>query len=161
MAPTGVLTKARRAVWDAIDHWAELEGVFRRTWRFEESGPNPLGLTPTMGDLPALALFPAESPPSEWLLNQVQVFPYTLEARLWTGRWSLPAGEWLWEEIVRAIYQAAPPGASTYLFAGTGHHDVLLGPVQVRAVSLEEGGPLCCLWQWRIGLKIRWNPAVG
>ena len=33
-----ILTKARRSAWQAIDHWPPLAGVFKRVWRFEDSG---------------------------------------------------------------------------------------------------------------------------
>lgn len=120
----------------------------------------PLEPEPTIGDLPALALFPSASAGSDWVASQSQLFPYTLDARMWTRHWALPAGERLWEEIAKALYQSAPPGGPSYLFQGTGRSDASLGPVSVTRASLGERGPAAALWRWSIGLKIQWNPAA-
>lgn len=158
--PLPLLTRARRSVWSAIENWAALEGAFRRVWKFEDNGALPETIEPSIGDLPALAIYPSLPGPSEWVLNQSRRLLYPLEARLWTRHWNLLAGEALWEEIAKALFQSAPLGQPTYLFLGTGTTGVALGPLAARRERLGPGGPPCTVWQWSIGLEIHWNPAL-
>lgn len=158
--PEPLLTKARQSVWRAIEDWTPLHGVFRRTWKFEEGGNLQRNPIPTIGDLPALAIYPSKTASIEWVVQQSQRIPYVLEVELWTSQWTLLAGERLWEEIVRALFQSAPPGQPSHVFLGTGHNGVDLGPVTVSRETLGTSGPTCTRWRWRIGLRIHWNPAL-
>ena len=153
-----ILTKARRSAWQAIDHWPPLVGAFKRVWRFEDSGAMQLEPTPSIGDLPALAIYPSEPTPSDWHLNQSQRVPYTLKVQLWTRHWSLQAGERLWQDIVQALFRSAPPGQTTYVSSGTGFNGVDIGPLSARRANLGPSGPSCTVWEWTIGLRISWNP---
>lgn len=155
-----VLTKARQSVWAAIDDWPALQGKFRRVWRFDDAEALLEEPTPSLGDLPALAIYPSYTPLPQWVLNQSQRIPYTLEAKLWTRHWSLLAGERLWEEIVRALFRSGPPGQTSHVFQGTGHNGVDLGPLSVQRQRLDKQGPLCTVWRWSISLQIHWNPSA-
>jgi hypothetical protein len=154
-----ILTAARRSVWSAIENWPALEGTLKRVWKFEDTGAMQLEPIPTIGDLPALAIYPSEPSRSDWYLNQSQRIPYTLNAQLWTRHWSLLAGERIWEEIAQALFQSAPMGQPPYVLLGTGYNGVDLGPLSARRVNLGHSGPICTLWEWTIGLRISWNPA--
>lgn len=155
-----ILTKARQAVWSAIEDWPALRGRLKRTWRFEDSAAMQETLEPTIGDLPALAIYPSKSPATEWIVHQTQRLPYTLELKLWTRNWTLLDGELLWEEITRALFQSAPTGQPTHVFLGTGHNGVELGPLAVSRQRLGDKGPTVTLWQWSITLRIHWNPSL-
>lgn len=155
-----ILTKARHSVWQAIETWPGLQGKLQRVWKFDDPQALLEEPIPSLGDLPALALYPADSPVTQWVLNQSQLFPYTLQATLWTRHWSLLAGEHLWEEIVRALFCSAPPGQATYVFQGTGHNGVDLGPLSIKRQRLDKSGPVCTVFRWTIGLRIHWNPAL-
>lgn len=155
-----MLTKARQAVWKAVEEWPPLQGKLQRVWKFEDSSAMQGVLEPTIGDLPALAIYPSHTPAAEWVVHQTQRIPYTLELKLWTRNWTLYAGEWLWEEIVRALFQSAAPGQATHIFLGTGHNGVDLGPLAVQRTRLGEKGPAVTTWQWSITLRIHWNPSL-
>lgn len=156
-----MLTRARRSVWEALDHWPALEGVFKKTWRFEDGGAPAVDPVPSFGDLPALALEPAPAHPMEWTAHQFQQIVYRVEAILWTRHWSLPEGERLWEEIVKAVHQSAPVGGLPYIATGTGQGGVELGPLKVERRRLERDGPPCVRWTWTMGLMVRWNPITA
>lgn len=155
-----VLTAARRSVWSAIENWPPLAGEFQRVWKFEDVGAMQADPNPSIGDLPALAIYPAGPSATEWQLNQSQRIPYTLDVQLWTRHWSLPAGERLWQEIGRALFQSRPPGQPTYILDGTGYNGVDLGPLTAKRIRLGKDGPPCTLWHWTIGLRVNWNPAA-
>lgn len=157
----GLLTKARQAVWRALDDWPALRGVFKRTWRFEDVAAIEIEPTPSMGELPAIAIFPADSNAADWVVNQSRLVPYRLQVTLWTRQGSLLAGERLWEEITRALFQSGPEGGPGHVFAGVGRNDVELGGLTVNRGRLADNGPACLIWRWTIELKIPWNPAIA
>lgn len=102
-----LLTECRQAVWTAIEAWPALSVVKRRYKYEDRPGLTPGGnqnLTPTMGDLPALRIYPAGSV-SPWVLNQSQEVRYSLEFTLWTREWQVLQAEEIWEETLKALYQ--------------------------------------------------------
>jgi hypothetical protein len=153
-----ILTRARQSVWDAIENWPTLAGEFKRTWKFDDPGGVAAEPVPTMGELPALAIYPSEPTASDWIVNQAQLVPYKLRAQLWTRHWRLETGERLWQEITQALFRCAAPGQPSYVLRGTGYNGIDLGPLSARRARLADNGPHCTVWEWTIGLRIAWNP---
>lgn len=152
-----LLTRLRHAVWRAIDDWTPLNGVLQRTWRFDDAGPLETMPTPSVGDLPALAIYPSGATRSEWMLSQSQQLAYELDVTLWTAHGSLLAGERLWEEIARALFAAGSRATDS---AGQALAKVELGKLTAEPLALGKGGPRGTCWRWSITIPIVWNPAT-
>lgn len=154
--PTPILTSVRQAVWNAIDTWPALEGQFARTYRYEDR-PGTLGgrPTPSIGDLPALSIYP-DSARTSWTLNQSQDVRYPLRFDVWTREWDVRTGERLWEEIVKALYQGVTPSVEAP------HRVVGVSPMSPDLVPLSADGrgPWATRWSFRVELSAGfWNPS--
>jgi len=119
-----ILTTARQAVWNAIDNWPALDGVFREKLRFEPNATGKLsGMDfeePSGANFPGIGIFPSVVNPV-WLGNQVQFRPYSLTITIWTQGWnSIKQSEQLWEDVLNAIYKCKlPDDSDTYIGAAT------------------------------------------
>lgn len=139
-----ILTDARQAVWNAIDHWPALEGAFRQKLRFEPNVSGKLGVLdsdqPSGTDFPAISIVPSVVNPV-WLGNQVQFRPLSLTISIWTQGWnSLPKNEELWEDVIDAIYKCKlPDDSDTYVGAATMHGPYGFGNSRWVQVTLPNG----------------------
>jgi hypothetical protein len=159
-----ILTDARNGIWNAIENWAPLSGVFRRKFKFEKAGDVPAGLVlPMPGDCPAISIFPIASPDG-WQTNQTRKTMYTLQVSIFTANLTLPAGEALWEEVVRGIYQSRPGPTQDFYWAASGKVATFtipqIVPVPVKAGD-GEGGPDLMRWDFPVAMQINWNPMTA
>jgi len=155
--PTPILTACRQAVWTAIDTHVPLQGVFKRRYKFEDKpggvGKKNLQPNPTMGEIPALAIYPAQ-PSSGWVLNQNQQVMYPLQFTFWTADWDVLKAEFLWEELIKAVYLNLEPGT------GASNRVIGFSPLAAQSVELADGPAAT---QWTFVLDVRaafWNPRV-
>lgn len=155
-----ILTLARRSLWDAIDNFEDLDGVFRSKWKYE----NDIGHyfekydKAGMGDFPSIGIMPMSVQP-DWVLNEMMEFSdaYTIDIRAQ----KLTTCERLVELAWKAIYQAAPVASPTvsYVRAATGYLPKTLGPIQRTPIGMGPNG-LIRVWQFQlgIGLRLRQDP---
>lgn len=153
-----ILTSARQAVWQAIETWPALSGAFTRRYKFEDlPGRLPGPPTPTAGDLPALAIYP-DTAQTTWALHQSQEVRYPLRVDFWTREWDVRAGERLWEEIIKSLYQNLPTGSTA------GRRLVHFSPLSPKIVALGEknAGPRATRWTFIVELSAGfWNPKTA
>lgn len=151
-----ILTNCRRAVWTAIEGWSGLSGEFKRKYKYEDK-PGGAGTEPTIGDMPALQIYPA-APTSDWVLNQSQRIDYPLQFTLWTPDWDVTKAEQLWEEIIKALYQNLDPAS------GTVRRVVNFSPLQGVQMQLGDGqgGPTATRWDFVVTILADfWNPKTA
>lgn len=113
MMPPGhdqnILTTLRRSVWQAIDCWPALQGVFNRKNRFDDQAAMLAEAAQVaISDLPAIELFPTTISP-EWKTYRMKRVPYVLQCQVHTAR--LVDAEWLLPKVWEAIHRAAPEGS--------------------------------------------------
>ena len=150
-----ILTSVRQAVWEAIETWPPISSEWKRRYKFEDL-PGRLGgdPSPTLGDLPALAIYP-DKPTTMWTLNASQEIRYPLRLTLWTREWDVRAGERYWEEIVKALYQNLDPSS------GTAKRVLAFTPLVPTAVKLGDAkdGPTATRWEFTVEIAAGfWNP---
>lgn len=112
-----ILTTLRLSVWQAIDNWPALSGVFNRKNRFDDDAAMlAAAQAVAIGDLPAIELFPVQISP-EWKTHRMKRVPYVLQCLVHTAR--LSEAEWLLPTIWEAIHRATPDGEMVpYVKAG-------------------------------------------
>ena len=151
---TAILTTLRQAAWNAIDSSEDLEDVFSKKFRFESA----LGLgafedlVPAPGELPAIAIYPRQSP-TPWTLNQSQEIQYLLTVVLWTPHWSVLLPEKLWQYVVRALWSESGGllGETTGTLEISNPTFKFLGSEDVVAMTRTEFG---------LTLPRFWNPRL-
>lgn len=171
MTPS-LLTIGRRAVWEAIDNWPELQGKFRAKYRGELPGE----FTPTeaftlrdaptsQNELPAISIAPATGE-MDWILNAMGQEQYALAITIWTPGWEWSLSEWLWAETVKAIFRCRPAEATsrkTYVSrpvneGGTGHYPTLLGSrftrTRIGSADNETDKPKVLAHTFGVSLKL-------
>lgn len=151
--PTPILTACRQAVWTAIDTHVPLQGKFKRKYKYEDRpGGIPGPPSPTAGDLNAIELYPTNAT-TPWTLNQSMRIEYPLEFRLWTRDWQVTEAEFLWEEIVKALYQQMEPTS------GANNRVLGFSPMTSQIVQLGDNGPIATRWTFQVNiLAAFWNP---
>lgn len=175
----GILTLARRGIWNAIKTYPGLCGIeghqIRKIFEFD-SVVDLIGMepNPSMSEVPALAIWPGSSP-TPWDTNQTEKLAYQLVFQLWTPHVYLPLGEYLWEKIGRAIHQAKDPNGQNYwqryrntepTFATV---NLTIGsftsaPIRLGKVDSDptkKPGPLATFWTWPVSIDINWSPDIG
>lgn len=174
-----LLTDARRSVWTAIDNWPDLDGAFRRKYRFDKSQdstspPQPqssVDRPQCIQDFPALTIKPARIKP-EWMTNQTRKHPYALECGIWTLGWDSTAeNETLWEKIVDAIFNYTADGQTiSEVRRRSGQWpsqpspgSFAFGRMADRTVSAanQDGGIPFILHTFGIQLNISYQPIEG
>ena len=149
-----MLTDAREALWQAIDTWPALEDAFARKYKFDDRPGQVAGQpSPTIGDLPALAIS-LDAVGTEWTLHQSQQVRAKFKATIWTREWDVRPIEGFWEELVKAIYQGMDVPDS-------GRRVLSVMPMSQNRVVLGPGkdGPLATQWTFTIELLVgHWNP---
>ena len=155
-----LLTQFRRAVRDSIDNWSGLRGVFNRKWYFEDA--NQLQAAepePSLGEMPAIHIG-AGTIATPWVTNQGQDLTGTIAVTIWTPHFYLPTLELIYQEIQRALWQAAPDDGNqrTYLARVT-DNTIEQSAVQVQAV-LTESKAQAMRASWSITVKFAWNPRL-
>ncbi len=112
-------TKARRAVWDAIDNWGPLidweNNVGYPLWkqRFEGDLNEIMSADGALFDLPQISVLPADLTEG-WETNRMAKFVDRVTINVWAVY--LDHAEELSEMIWQAIWQAAPADNSTVSF---------------------------------------------
>ena len=150
-----MLTAARQAVWGAIDSWPALESLFKRRFTFEDYPGRVTGRPkPTIGELPAIAIYP-DTASTTWALNQSQDVRYPLRMEIWTREWDVREGERIWEEIIKALYQNLSPSSEAV------RRVIGFSPLSPKLVTLGEAkdGPLATQWTFQVEISAGfWNP---
>lgn len=143
-----LLTDARLSVWTAIDNHDELIDLnsstgraFNATYRFDDEMALLAEIRPALGDLPALAIFPASIRPV-WWTNTQQHWPYFLDVTLWTQDWNLPQAESLIEKVCNAIFRAHPEGSSVSYVKDACGYDPRLGDFAFVAARVGKDSKL-------------------
>lgn len=176
---TALLTIGRRSVWEAIDQWPALNGVFRAKYRGDAPPDNGTPIeaftlrdAPTsQNELPAIAIAPATSE-FDWILNQMGQNTYALAITIWTDGWTWPESERLWEETARAIFQSRPSPDSRVTYVsrpvsegGTGHYPTLLGSrftrMRIGTADNEEQRPKVLAHTFGVSLKLNLQAITG
>lgn len=139
-----ILTDARRAIWDSIDKWPGLDGVFKLKLSFDSTrleGPHRPQVPSGVADMPAIAVFPVRVVP-KWVTNNTQDHPYVLRISYWTADTLIDKNEAIWDELIKAIYQAHPDPKyprKTYLKDATGiSMPIGVGPSSTQLVTLDK-----------------------
>jgi hypothetical protein len=156
--PEPILTTARHAVWNAIETWPSLEHLFKRRFRFEDYPGKVAGRpSPTIGEIPAIAIYP-DTAQSTWALNQSQDVRYPLRIDFWTREWDVREGERIWEELIKALYQNLSPSSDAV------RRIVGFTPLSPQLVNLGDAndGPLATKWTFQVELSAGfWNPKTS
>lgn len=141
--PSEILTKVRRAAWDAIDHWSEFtEDTWARKFR-DDVDLDELSLhDPARFELPAIAITWGPTQP-EWIAHTVQGWPSTLVVTAWFPAHQSTLAEYRAWQIVRALYQCAPSGSSvSYIRAASGQIPSKNSPINLQPVELGRSRQL-------------------
>lgn len=150
------LTAMRRALWAALDASQELRSEIKTRYKWEDSGATlpPELFAPSIGDCPALSIFPAQAA-TPWITNQEQGIVYALAANYWTPEWNVLTAERLWELINRAFWQ------STELFETIRNDSTIGFPAQVTRIASEaDDEPDLLKVAWLFELRANWNPRL-
>ncbi|WP_373649009.1 hypothetical protein [Schlesneria sp. DSM 10557] len=146
-----LLTKIRRAVWDALNNWSEWDD---ETWsrKFElDADLDELALhDPGLFDLPAIAVNVGPTNP-RFMAHTVQDWPVTVDVVAWFPIHAIRLAEYRAWQIQRAIYQGAPEDAPTMTYIRTAsgrlpekNPQILFEPVQIgRAQQLKAVRMTC------------------
>lgn len=164
-----LLTLARRAVLDAIDHSPLLADssnptgrVFNQIIRYEDN--NHLvseAYEPSISEFPAIDVRWGGGANAAWLTNKEMQCVVPVELRIYTGGNSLPEPEQLVFKVIRSLFQAREAGAlDTYIALGTnGYAPRLLGIDPPKAVRIGKNKEtLATLAIVRVGLMIQFDP---
>jgi hypothetical protein len=127
-----MLTKARRAVWDAIDNWQPLidwatnTGIVLLKHRLEDDLSDILSDGSSFFDLPSISVRPA-SVSEGWEVHRMAKFPDQMMIDVKTAY--LDHAEELSEMIWQAVWQSAPTATPTvsYIKTATGRHPKTVG----------------------------------
>lgn len=154
-----ILTRARRAVWDAIENWEPLqddddESLFVRRYKDEDLAPR---LLPAPDQLPALALVPI---PAETFqaLHQQHEHRYNLRFLLFTESWNTIVADWYWERILNALFLSGenPPSGVSYIQAANGFPPY---PTFNSDYSFDKTNEVkIIVTTIDFGLRVRFNP---
>lgn len=165
-----LLTKARRAFWDAINNAPELKdgngnSVFRTQFRFEEDNKLLEDIAPTLSQMPALAVAPS-TVNMQWHRNTGQRWELVLNVRMWTPGWRLPNAEKWAEQIIRALYTTNISGANvTFVKNATGYEALGAGQISFDQTLLvdDEGEPTAqaILTTFNTSMRIEVDPIRG
>ena len=145
--PAKVLTKVRRAAWNAINNWSEFDS---NTWarKFQNDADlDELALhDPGEFDLPALAVTLGPTSP-RFFTHINQEWPVTLNVTAWFPAHQTTLAEYRAWQIVRAIYQSADPSTPTvsYIRAATGRIPEKDSPISFDPVELGRSQQLKAL----------------
>ncbi|QDV30115.1 hypothetical protein Spb1_20430 [Planctopirus ephydatiae] len=139
ITPEALLTKARLAVWAAIENWNWPAGFAWQRLFQSDADAEELLLRggPSLAELPAIAVEWAQPFTVEQILNVLQKCPFSIRISLWLPAGSLTLAESLGDQLLQAICRSAPEGSSVpYVRKVTGHLPEPLGPFQITGVIL-------------------------
>ena len=160
-----LLTTARNSLWDAIDHWPELQralpdetrSIFEKTYRFDDEMPLLQELSPSLSRLPALAIFPATVTPA-WYTHEMQHWPVLYDIVMWTPRWNVATAEDLVEKVLNALFRSSPEESSvSYVKAATGFYPLRVGPIAFSRVTGGSPDQPVKLIETRANVTLRTN----
>ena len=142
-----IFTVARRSLWDAIDNWPALAGVFKQKFKLEDdnriaaagagAAASVGGFEPKLADLPAILIFPSRVDPA-WYTNQQMNWPVAYVVTFWTKNWDLRLPEQLIDAVAEAFHKSTASGTPTrdtvsYVKAATGFHPQMVGQISFNA----------------------------
>lgn len=156
---TAYLTQMRQALWNAIDNYTHLEGVFKRQYRAEgKEALKMADLVPGMKDMPAIGIQPS-SGNNPWDTNSMTRLSYVCEVWIWTPHWDLLMGEKLIELLIRAFHQATPAG-TTQPYVDAAANPWSVGQFSRILRNNEEGIVTHTAWVLPVSLSRQWGPGV-
>lgn len=158
-APT--LADCRNALWDAIDNWPALSGIFALKMRFDEDDGDAEDAQPSISDLPAIAVDRA-SIQTATFATQTQTWTATFSILVWTQGWNYGRANELIDPVIAALYKSAAVGSSTsYIKSATGFHLDKPPTFTQQRVTLQDAdgdGTKAVLTTFEVTLKIHRNP---
>lgn len=123
-AETAELTKARKAVWAAVDA-SEFSVAWVRKYQTDADLEELTLRDPGTHELPALALYWGETSP-DWFTNIMQEWPSLMTATAWLPASLATAGELVLQELVAAVFRATvSPSTVPAVKKATGHYPAL------------------------------------
>lgn len=158
MAADTALKDARESVWDAILNWAELDGVWKRKYRHDESGGDDSPeIDPKPAQLPAIRIVPDASP-VDAVLNRESEIQYSINIWIYGEKWYLPTLEGYVLEIIKSVFRPSTGTPATdYVKAATGYHPLnkfsIFPPAFIKRkdAKITRAG-------LRITLRVRFDP---
>lgn len=166
--PNTLLTRAREAVWRAIDEsplladeLSETGRAFRRLMRFDDDLPERDAAPSGISDFPCLSIVPTTIDPA-WFTAEMMNFHLVLACVLWTDGWQLPQPEQLAVRIWRAIHKQGEDGPTStvsYIQRAIGYHPKLVRPIEFAFVRVgEQQQTKATRVTLRIGLRCQQDP---
>lgn len=147
------LQNAYNSLWDAIDNWPYFDGVFKRTYRFnDDDSPE---INPKIVQLPALAIFP-DPAASKMVLNKSYEHGFKLVLMYFTPTWNLQNPLTYWEELHKAAWQSDGGGGTPYVKNVTGYYPENETQFDLDRIMLDGGKAI--LSALRMTLRVRFNP---
>lgn len=155
------LTQLRQAVWDSIDNYEQLRGVFLKKFRHEDlhalATPDP---KPGIGQLPSIEVRAATAG-TAWSDNLQQTIAYTVNLIIYTPHLDYRIAERIWELIIRSIWQSKPEGESrTYLARLEGFQNNIENFSSTLTPGVIEAGSEVVKSEMTLTLKMFWNPRL-
>lgn len=157
-----ILTKARGAVWDAINNWAPFaaDDPVPAAWTRKYQSPEDLEELslhdPGHVDLPAIAVTWGPTA-TEWWVNTMQKWSQQLFVTFWLpANWEQVA-EWRLMQLTQALYQSAPVDSTvSYIRRATGRPPAKNSPLSLELVALGRSQSLHA-WRGTIALDLTAN----
>lgn len=158
-----VFTKAREAVWDAIDNWpafaasGDTPAAWKRKFKTDEDLEELSLHDPGPAELPAIAV--TWGPTStNWWVNVMQQWQQQLFVTFWLPAHWQEAAEWRLIQLTQAIYQAAPEESPTvsYVRRAVGRPPTKNSPISLELVTLGRAQKLHA-WRGTIALQLTAN----
>lgn len=137
-AETAELTKARKAVWQAIDA-AEFSVTWARKYQSDADLEELTLRDPGPSELPALALYWGDTQP-EWFTNVMQHWPGLMTATAWLPASLATAGELILQELVAAVFRATVSPSTVPVVKKTTGHYPKIRSLRAQLVSYGRSG---------------------
>ncbi|WP_010586309.1 hypothetical protein [Schlesneria paludicola] len=144
--PTTILTKIRRAVWDALENWSEWdETTWTRAFR-DDADLDELALhDPAEFEFPAIAVTWGPTSPRH-LTNLAQDWPAMINVTAWFPPHQTSLAEYRASQIVRAIWQCKPEGQNVeYVRRACGRFPEKNSPINLDSIELGRSGQVKAL----------------
>lgn len=137
-AETAELTKARKAVWQAIDA-ADFSVTWARKYQSDADLEELTLRDPGPAELPALALYWGDTQP-EWFTNVMQHWPGLMTATAWLPASLATAGELILQELVAAVFRATVSPSTVPVVKKTTGHYPKIRSLRAQLVSYGRSG---------------------
>lgn len=151
--PDPILTTARNSLWDAIENWPALEGVFKRQYKFD--GDDSPEVNPNASQLPAIMIYP-DPGFARMVLNRAHEQDYKLLVMTFTSTWNLIKPDEYWQEIVKAAWKSDGDTGTPYVKLATGFYPRNNFTVDFDRITLD--GRKATLTTIGLTLQVRFDP---